>query len=281
VDAAIIFSDILVAVEAMGAPVELTEAGPVVHAPIRSRSAVEALRVPDPSEATPYLLEAVRQTTRGLDGAIPLIGFAGGPLTLASYMVEGGSSKSYAHLKGLMFGEPRLAHALLDKVARTVTALLRAQVEAGCAAVQVFDSWAGILSPDDYRELALPYTQQIMEGLADLGVPRILFGTCTAGMLELMAESGPDVVGLDWRIDIAEARRRLGPEVALQGNLDPCWLFAPEQELDPRVERILRRARPGGHVFNLGHGVLPGTDEARARYLVEAVHRLSRRQPDA
>ena len=273
VDAAIIFSDILVALEAMGAPVELTEAGPRVPQPVRDAAAVQRLVVPDPVEATPYLLDAIRVTRGALAGSVPLIGFAGAPLTLASYLVEGGGSKSFARLKGLLFGEPALAHELLDRLARTVSALLSAQIEAGCDAVQLFDSWAGILGPEDYRALALPHVQRIFEDLRPAGVPRLLFGTCTATLLEAFRDSGAEVIGVDWRVPMAEARARLGPRVTLQGNLDPGCLFVDDdQALARRVRAIVDGARGGGHVFNLGHGVLPNTDEARARRLVELVH---------
>jgi uroporphyrinogen decarboxylase len=281
-DAAIIFSDILVALEAMGAPLELSEAGPRLAPPLRDRAAVEALAVPDPAASLGFVLDAVRLARREL-GELPLIGFAGAPLTLASYLVEGGNSKSYTRLKALIYQEPATARLLFDKLARTVLALLRAQVEAGCAAVQLFDSWGGILAPLDYRELVLPYLAQIFAGLADLGVPRILFATCSSTLLELQRESGADVIGVDWRIDLDEARRRLGPRVAVQGNLEPACLFMEEAALEARVALVLEQARAvrggDGHVFNLGHGILPETRPERARFLVDAVHRLSRRPP--
>lgn len=284
VDAGIIFSDILIAVEGMGAPVELTEAGPRIDAPVRDRAAVERLVVPDPAERFPFLLEAVRRAAREL-GERPLIGFAGAPLTLASYLVEGGHSKSYTQLKALLYTEPTTAHLLFDKLARTVLAALRAQIEAGCRAVQIFDSWGGILAPEDYREFALPYLAQIVGGLEGLGVPRILFATASSTLLELQRETGAEVIGVDWRIDLAEARRRLGPAVAVQGNLEPACLLAPEPALEARIARVLDGARTvlggDGHIFNLGHGILPETDPARARFLVECVHRLSRREKRA
>jgi uroporphyrinogen decarboxylase len=277
VDAAILFSDILIAVESMGAPVELTEKGPVLHQPVRTTAQVEALRVPDPVEAVPFVMETVRLVRQALAGKVPLIGFGGAPFTLASYLVEGGQSKSYQHLKRLLYCEPRAAHELLDRLARTVASQLRAQVEAGCQAVQLFDSWAGILAPADYREFALPYTARIFGELSGLGVPRILFATCAATLLEAMRESGAEVIGVDWRVDLDEARRLVGPDATLQGNLDPACLFLEERALEARVQRVLDAAGPERHVFNLGHGVLPETDESRARYLVEAVHRLGAR----
>jgi uroporphyrinogen decarboxylase len=278
VDAAIIFSDILVAVQAMGASVDITDQGPVLASPVRDEAAVAALRVPDPTEALPQLLEAVRLVRRALDGRVPLIGFAGAPLTLASYLVEGGNSKSYTHLKGLLFGNPRVAHALLDKLARTVAVVLRAQVEAGCQAVQLFDSWGGILGPRDFRELSLPYLQRIMAELAPLRAPRILFATGASTLLELMRDTGAEVIGVDWRVDLDEARRRLGPDTAVQGNLDPGCLFLEPEALEARAQEVLDRAGAApGHIFNLGHGVLPGTPEEHVRALVQTVHRLSAR----
>jgi len=276
VDAAILFSDILIAVESMGAPVELTEKGPVLHQPVRDRAAVDALVVPDPTEAIPFVLETVRQIRAALDGAVPLIGFAGAPLTLASYLVEGGSSKNYAALRELFYGEPATAHALMDKLSRTVASQLLAQVEAGCQAVQLFDSWAGIFGPQDYRTFALPYNQQIMAALRPTGVPRLIFATGAGTFLDALAASGADVISLDWRTEIAAARRELGPNVVLQGNLDPGCLFMPEAALEGRIRSILEQAGTSRHIFNLGHGILPATSEARARSLVDAVHRISR-----
>ncbi len=280
VDAGIIFSDILTAVEAMGAPVEFTDKGPVLHAPVRDGAAVDALRVPDPDEAFPYLTEAIRLTCRDLDGKVPLIGFVGAPLTLASYLVEGGNSKSYINLRQMLFGQPDLAHALLDKLSRTVAGQLRIQAEAGCQAVQIFDSWGGILGREDYRTFGVPYIRRIVEELGPSGVPRIIFGTGNGHLLELLAETGVEVVGVDWRGDLAEVRRRLGPGVALQGNLDPGCLFLDEQQLEQRITQVVEAAGDTpGFIFNLGHGVLPNHSEQRVRFVVEAAHRVSRRDP--
>jgi uroporphyrinogen decarboxylase len=278
VDAAIIFSDILIPVEAMGAPLAITDEGPVLSAPVRDEAAVEALRVPEPARDLPFLLEAIRLTRERLAGEVPLIGFAGAPLTLASYLVEGGNSKTHSSLKELLFARPELARRLLDKLARAVSSVLLAQIEAGCDAVQLFDSWAGILSPRDYRTLALPPTRSILEAIAPTGVPRILFATGASTLLGAMGESGADVIGIDWRDDLGEARRRLGPGLAVQGNLEPACLFLDEVGLEARVRETLGSAGPEpGHIFNLGHGVLPRTDPARARFLVELVHRLTAR----
>ena len=282
VDAAIIFSDILVAVEGMGAPVEFTDSGPLLHAPIRDAAAVDALGVPDPQESFPYLLDAVRLVRRELDGEVPLIGFVGAPLTLASYLVEGANSKSYIHLRELLFGQPEVAHRLLDKLSRTVAAQLRAQAEAGCQAVQIFDSWGGILNASDYAVFGAPYIRRIVEELGPSGVPRILFGTGTGHLLELMVETGVEVLGVDWRADLGEVRQRVGPGVALQGNLDPGYLFLEPEQLRQRIQQVLRQtAGAPGHIFNLGHGVLPNHREQRVRQLVQDVHRLSARAPGA
>lgn len=275
-DAAIIFSDILVPVIAMGLPVELTEKGPRLESPLRTDSDIERLRVVEPDQDMPYVMDSIRQTVEALDGSVPLIGFAGAPLTLASYMVEGGHSRQFIELKRLLFTRPASAHRLMDKLAQSITAHLKAQVAAGCAAVQVFDTWAGILSPEDYRELVLPHLRRIFAELEPLGVPRILFGTCTGSLLELMQQSGPDVMGIDWRVDLAEARQRLGHDVPIQGNLDPCCLLMDELDLQRRIADVLTAAGDGpGHIFNLGHGVLPPTSPERARFAVDAVHRLS------
>lgn len=276
VDAAILFSDILIPVEAMGAHLTLDDGGPVIGNPVRTRADVDRLIVPDPEEKLAFVPEAIRRIRRALGGRVPLIGFAGGPFTLASYLVEGGSTRSYATIKAMLFGDPAAAHALLDKIARTVTVYLNAQIRAGAQAVQIFDSWAGVLSPRDFEEFDLPYVARIIEGLErPRGVPVIYFGTETPGLLERMKKSGADVIGLDWRVDIGEARQRLGTDVAVQGNLDPSALFQPPEGIAERAAEILARAGEApGHVFNLGHGILPGTIPERAASLVEAVHRL-------
>ena len=277
VDAGIIFSDILTAVEAMGAPVEFTAKGPVLHAPVRDEAAVQALRVPDPEEAFPYLVEAIELTCRELDGKVPLIGFVGAPLTLASYLVEGGNSKSYINLRELLFGQPDLAHDLLDRLSRTVAGQLRIQAEAGCQAVQIFDSWGGILGKEDYRTFGVPYIKRIVDELGPSGVPRIIFGTGNGHLLELLLETGVEVIGVDWRGDLAEVRSRLGPGVALQGNLDPGCLFLEEEALERRIRQVAEAGGDDGFIFNLGHGVLPNHAEERVRFVVEAAHRVSKR----
>lgn len=279
VDAAILFADILLPLEGMGIDLAFAkDEGPVIRNPVRSAADVDRLRVIDPAEAVPYVLEAVRLVRRELDGEVPLIGFSGAPFTLASYMIEGGGSKNYLLCKRLMWEAPAVWHALMDKLARVVVRYLRAQVDAGAQAVQVFDSWVGALAPDDYREYVLPHTRAVMEGLSALGVPVIHFANNASTLLDLVREAGGDVIGVDWRIDIGEARRRLGDGVAVQGNLDPMALFAPPAVIEEKVRRILAAAgdRPG-HVFNLGHGIHKETPVEHVAALVEAVHRLGRR----
>ncbi len=281
VDAGIIFSDILTAVEAMGAPVEFTAKGPVLHQPVRDEAAVQALRVPEPEEAFPYLTEAIRLTLEGLGGKVPLIGFVGAPLTLASYLVEGGNSKSYINLREMMFGQPDLAHDLLDRLSRTVAGQLRIQAEAGCQAVQIFDSWGGILGEEDYRTFGVPYLKRIVDELGPSGVPRIIFGTGNGHLLELLVETGVEVVGVDWRWNLAEVRQRLGPGIVLQGNLDPGCLFMEEEDLERRIRQVVEAGGDTGYIFNLGHGCLPNHAEERVRFVVDTVHRLTRREAPA
>jgi uroporphyrinogen decarboxylase len=277
-DAAIIFADILLPLEPMGIRLEFAEGeGPVIHNPVRDRAAVDRLRVIDGEELN-YVAEAIRQARQALGGRVPLIGFAGAPFTLASYAIEGGGSRNYIETKQMMYREPEVWHRLLDKLARVVTGYLRRQIRAGAQAVQLFDSWVGCLSPGDYAEYVLPHVQLIFEGLKREQVPMIHFGTGTAALLSLMREAGGDVIGVDWRIPLDEAWNKVGADVAVQGNLDPVALFAPLHEIERRVEDILRRAanRPG-HVFNLGHGILPKTPVEHVAAAVEMVHKLSQR----
>jgi uroporphyrinogen decarboxylase len=282
-DAAILFSDILITLPAMGVDVAFPEAGPKIAAPIRDHAAIEALHVPDPEAELPFVMEAVRKIKAALAGRVPLIGFAGAPLTMLTYAVEGGGSKDYAHTKAMLYGAPASAHALLDKLARTCATFLEAQVAAGADAVQIFDSWGGIVSPGDFREYPLRYARQVIELLraspvvASRGVPIIYFVNGCAPYLDDYASSGADVLGVDWRVGIDEVRRRVGDGVALQGNLDPGALFASPGEIRARVADILARAGATGHVFNLGHGVLPETDPEHVRAMVTAVKELSAR----
>jgi len=281
VDAAILFSDILVPLEGMGIPIEIGDGGPNLPEPIRTASDVARLAVPDPTEATGFVLEGIRRTRAALGGRVPLIGFAGAPFTLAAYAVEGGGTKTFSRIKSLLFSDPKTAHALLERIARTIGSYLAAQIEAGAQAVQIFDSWAGSLTPRDYDVFAGPYVRHVIECLPKGKVPVIIFGVETGSLLERMRDTGADVVGVDWRVPLDEARERLGWSVAIQGNLDPCALFAPPEEIERRVRDVLERVDgASGHVFNLGHGILPETPVEHAIAMVEAVHRLSAR-PDA
>lgn len=271
VDAAILYSDIVVPVAAIGFGVDVAPGtGPVVAEPFRSSADLRRLRPLDPEADTPYVLETVRRLAKELD--VPLIGFAGGPFTVASYLVEGGPTRTWATTKRLLYGDEALWHALADRLADLAVASLRSQVEAGAQVVQLFDSWAGQLSPADYRRYALPHSSKVLGALGDLGVPRIHFGVGTGELLELMGEAGADVVGVDWRVDLADARRRLGP-LAVQGNLDPAACLSPWPVVERKVREVLAAngGRPG-HVFNLGHGVLPETDPAILERIVALVH---------
>jgi uroporphyrinogen decarboxylase len=280
VDAAILFADILLIAEPLGVGLEFVQGdGPIIRRPVRAGPDVDRLVERPPAETVPFVFETVRRARRALDGRVPLIGFAGGPFTVASYLVEGGASRDYLHTKRLMYADPGAWHALLGLLARTTAAYLAGQIAAGAQAVQLFDSWLGTLAPGDYREFVLPHTRAVIEALAP-GVPVIHFGTGTTGLLEAMRAAGGDVIGLDWRVDLGQARARLGPDVAVQGNLDPAALFAPLPEIRRRVAAILRQAggRPG-HVFNLGHGVLPETPVDHVVAMVDAVHELSAGEP--
>ncbi len=278
-DAAILFADILLILEPMGAALEFAHGdGPMVHHPIRTANDVDRLVRVVPEETLGFVFETIRTVQAELAGRVPLIGFAGAPFTLASYLIEGHGSRNYVHTKTLMYGEPKAWHALMERLAEATVDYVRAQVVAGVEAVQLFDSWIGCLSPDDYRAYVLPHMRRTFDAIAAAGVPVIHFGTGTAALLELMRDAGGDVIGLDWRVDLAEAWRRLGPTVGVQGNLDPVALFAPVEEIRRQVARILERAagRPG-HVFNLGHGVLPDTPLTHVAAVIDAVQELSAR----
>ncbi|HVX16506.1 MAG TPA: uroporphyrinogen decarboxylase [Acidimicrobiales bacterium] len=273
VDAAILFSDIVVPVAAIGFGVDIQPGvGPVVDHPFRSAADLERLRPLDPDADVPYVQETVKNLVGEL-GDTPLIGFAGAPFTVASYLVEGRTSRTYLHTKSLMYGEPALWAQLLDRLADLALVGLRAQVEAGASAVQLFDSWAGALDRADYERHVLPATRKVLEGIADLGVPRIHFGVGTGELLPSLRDAGADVVGIDWHVLLDDARARLGPDVSLQGNLDPACLLAPWDVVAQRTRDVLRRAggHPG-HVFNLGHGVLPEVDPEVLHQVVELVH---------
>jgi uroporphyrinogen decarboxylase len=295
VDAAILFSDIVVPLRAVGVEVDIKPGvGPVVERPIRSLDDVERLRPLEPDDV-PYISEAVKSLVGELGGK-PLIGFAGGPFTLASYLIEGGPSKNHDRTRAMMYGNPRLWHALMGRLAEIATGFLKVQAEAGASAVQLFDSWVGVVSPEDYRHAILPHTTGIFSALEPYGVPRIHFGVGTGELLGLLSEAGADVVGVDWRIPLDEAARRVGAGAsepsasepsasergagrsskALQGNLDPAVLLAGWDVVEPRARAVLDRARGlSGHVFNLGHGVLPETDPDILARLVDLVHEAS------
>ncbi|MBI2708895.1 MAG: uroporphyrinogen decarboxylase [Actinobacteria bacterium] len=273
VDAAILYSDIVVPVEAVGFGVDVAPGtGPVVAEPFRSAADLERLRPLEPEADTPYVVEAVRILAAEL-GDVPLIGFAGAPFTVASYLVEGRPSRDYARTKALMLGDPDLWARLLDRLADLAVASLRSQIEAGASAVQLFDSWAGALPPADYERFVLPASRKVLDGIADLGVPRIHFGVGTGELLGLMQAAGADVVGVDWRVPLGAARDRIGGPAALQGNLDPAVLGAPIAVVEQRTREVLAgNGGHPGHVFNLGHGVLPGTDPGVLARIVELVH---------
>jgi len=277
-DAAIIFADILLPLEPMGLSLEFAEGeGPVIHNPVRDGAAVERLKVIDGGELQ-YVMDAINLTRTKLAGRVPLIGFAGAPFTLASYAIEGGSSRNYVRTKQMMYGEPQAWHRLMDKFARVITGYLRQQIKAGAQAVQLFDSWVGCLSAGDYAEYVMPHVQLIFEGLKHEGVPLIHFGTGTTAILKAMRRAGGDVIGVDWRIPLDEAWDLVGHDRAVQGNLDPVALFGPIPEIERRVTDILRRAagRPG-HIFNLGHGILPNTPVEHVAAAIDLVHKLSQK----
>lgn len=275
VDAVIFFSDILIPVEAMGIHLELTDRGPEISNPVRSQADVDHLSVPDPSREVPFVATILRTLRNELEDEVPVIGFAGAPWTLAAYMVEGGGSKNYMEIKGMAFREPRLFHKLMEKLTDTIIEYLRFQIEAGAQVVQLFDSWAGELSRRDYEEQALPYTRRIFEAIGD-SVPRILFLNGTSSLAEAMAKSGADVLSVDWRTSIAEIRRRVGENVALQGNLDPCLLLGDTERMLARTREIMQEAGPRGHILNLGHGILPPTPVENARAFIEFAKNFKR-----
>ena len=275
VDAAIIFADILLILEPMGVDLEFAQGeGPVIHNPVRQAADVDRLRQIEDVSDLDFVNEAIRQTRRALKPDIPLIGFAGAPFTLASYLTEGGGSKNYVHTKRLMYNDGGAWHAMMSLIADSLVKYLNSQIEAGAQAVQLFDSWVGCLSPDDYREFVLPHTRRVIEGIKT-GVPVIHFGTGTATLLELMRDAGGDVLGLDWRVRLDEGWARVGHDVAIMGNLDPVALFSEPKVLRAHAKRVLDQAakRPG-HIFNLGHGILPETPVENVIALVEFVHEL-------
>ena len=280
-DAAILFSDILTIPDAMDLGLYFEEGeGPRFNRPVRSEEAIDSLAIPDPEADLRYVMDAVRIIRHELDGRVPLIGFSGSPWTLATYMVEGGSSRDFATIKRMLYGSPQLLHRLLDKLVQAVTVYLNAQIAAGVQAVMIFDTWGGALAARAYQDFSLAYMMRIVAGLTrevdGRRVPVILFTKGGGQWLETMARSGADALGLDWTCDIADARKRVGDKVALQGNLDPCVLYAPPERIRAEVQRILAEFGHGsGHVFNLGHGIHPQVDPDHAEAMIEAVHELS------
>jgi uroporphyrinogen decarboxylase len=279
VDGAVLYADIMLPIEGMGISLEIEpDIGPIIHNPIRSMQDVERLRVPEAEESTPFVMEAIRLVRSALAGKQATIGFSGAPFTLACYLIEGRPSRDYGLAKSLMYGQPRVWHALMEKLTEVVIRYLLAQIEAGVDVVQLFDSWVGALSPSVYRRFVLPYSQRIFEAVRTTDTPSIHFGTGAASLLELMAEAGGDIISVDWRVDLDDAWARIGYERGIQGNLDPTLLLAPWQTIEEGMRDVLRRAeqRPG-HIFNLGHGVLAPTSPDMLRRLVDAVHEETRR----
>lgn len=275
VDAAIVFSDILLPLDPMGAAVRFVEGhGPVIDNPVRTARDVEVLRRIEPRESLRYVMDAIGLAKKELE--VPLIGFCGAPFTLASYLIEGGHSSQHLLTKGLMLGHPKLWHRLMQTLSQVVLHHLQGQIEAGADAVQIFDSWVGQLNAQDYETFVLPHVRQIIAGIASYAVPVIYFGTATATLLAAIATTGANVISVDWRVNLDDAWTRIGHDLAIQGNLDPCVLCAPMHVIEARVNEILDRAsgRPG-HIFNLGHGILPPTPPENVAAVVELVHRYS------
>ncbi len=277
VDAAILFSDILIPVEAMGMHLEFSDRkGPVLGDPVRTKYGVDRLVIPDTEDSMPFVLEAIRILRSQLD--VPLIGFSGAPFTLATYMIEGGSSKNFLNTKRMMFQKPGLFGLLVDKITTTVISYLISQIRAGAQAVQLFDTWAGTLAAGDYKEFVLPHVKRAVAELKKEGVPVIYFVNECASLLKEIKKTSADVIGIDWRIDLKDAIRGLGKKFAVQGNLDPCALFLPREKMEDKVKEILWKGEfAKGHIFNLGHGILPESPVENAVALVEAVHRFSER----
>lgn len=282
VDAAVLYADIMLPLESMGISLEIQpEIGPIIHNPIRSMRDVEALRVLDAEESTPFVMEAIRLVRHELEGKQAVIGFSGGPYTLACYLIEGRPSRDYGIARSLMYGQPETWNALMNKLTEVVIRYLVAQTRAGADVVQLFDSWVGALSPSTYRRFVQPYSRRIFQAVKQTGTPSIHFGTGTASLLELMAAAGGDVISIDWRMDLDDAWARIGYDRGIQGNLDPTLLLTPWNVIEEGMYDVLRRAanRPG-HIFNLGHGVLADTPPEMLRRLVEAVHKATKRPVD-
>jgi uroporphyrinogen decarboxylase len=277
VDAAILFSDILTPIEPMGMKLDFVP-GPVFENPVRTMADVTKLRIPQMEEDVPYVLETIKILRRELVTKVPLIGFGGAPFTLACYMVEGKGSKDFALIKKMMYTAPEVYGALMEKVTEMNTEYLNAQIRAGAQAIQIFDTWGGILSPSDYAKYVLPFTTRLIEGLDRADIPVIHFVKGAGAMLDVAMQAGGNVMGLDWHVNLGRARDILGPGMAVQGNLDPTVLFAPQEIIEQEVKRIIdENAGRRGHIFNLGHGILPTVPPENARFMVEAVHRLTQK----
>lgn len=276
-DGVIMFSDILTPLDGVGIPFELVESqGPLIDPPIRTREQVERVRLLEPEESLPFIAEILGTLRREVAGQATVLGFVGAPWTLAAYAVEGKSSKDYAVIKQMAFEVPELLHDLMGKLADSIARYVIYQIASGAEVVQIFDTWAGQLSPEDYQTLALPYEQRIIRQVKQVypDTPLILYINHSAGLLERVGASGADVVSLDWTVDIEEARKRLGPQMAVQGNLDPCVLLGNPAQIRRRTLEIIEKAGPLGHIMNLGHGILPQTPEANARHFIETVQAL-------
>jgi uroporphyrinogen decarboxylase len=278
VDAAVLYADIMLPLEGMGIDFELRTEGPVIHNPVRSAHDIESLRIMDIEESVPYILAAMRLVRHELEGKQAVIGVAGGPFTLACYMIEGKPSRDYATAKALMYSQPELWHRLMEKITTVVTNYLLAEIAAGAHVVQIFESWIGTLSPSAYRRFVLPYTQRIFAAVKQTGAPAIHFGTGAAALLDVMVEAGGDVLSVDWRVDLDAAWEQIGFEHGIQGNLDPTLLLTSWPVLEAGMHDVLRRAgHRAGHIFNLGHGIPAATDPAMLRLLVDAVHETTKR----
>ena len=279
VDAAVLYADIMLPLEGMGISLEIEpDIGPIIHNPIRTMQDVDALRIIDAEESTPFVMEAIRLVRRELDGKQAVIGFSGAPFTLACYVIEGRPSRDYALAKSLMYGQPDIWHALMEKLTDVVISYLLAQISAGVDAVQLFDSWVGALSPSVYRQFVQPYSRRIFEAIKQTSTPSIHFGTSTASLLESMTEAGGDIISIDWRMDLDTAWQRIGYDRGIQGNLDPTLMLTAWSIIEKGMQDVLARAanRPG-HIFNLGHGVLADTQPDMLRRLVDAVHETTNR----
>ncbi|MBI2417486.1 MAG: uroporphyrinogen decarboxylase, partial [Ignavibacteriales bacterium] len=271
VDAAILFSDILVIPEAMGMYLELEEGkGPVFPTPIRDEAGIKALKKIDPNKDLKYVMDAIKLTLRELDGRVPLIGFCGAPWTLLTYMIEGKGSKTFSEVKKFVYTNPKLAHALLDKIAEACADYLSAKIEAGVHAVQIFDTWGGILSPKDFEEFSLPYITKVVQSVKRKKQPVIVFPKGAHASMKQVAKCGADVIGIDWLVNIGKVREKVGKDVAIQGNMDPTVLYGPVEKIREEAVNVLKSfGRHNGHIFNLGHGILPDVDPAHAKALVD------------